>query len=97
MYMVSVLMGHKAGIGVERSYYRPDSINGQYSLLELYVKKAMPYLTISDESRMKLKYRELEIRMKQDEERFNRALKERESKFDTLAAQIEALNKRLGL
>ena len=96
-FYVSVLMGHKAGIGVERHYYRPNSIQGENSLLQLYVNKAMPYLTISDESRMKLKYRELEIRMKQDEERFNRALKERESKFDTLAAQIEALNKKLGL
>lgn len=45
-FYVSVLMGHKSGIGVEKHYYRPDSINGEYSLLELYVKKAMPYLTI---------------------------------------------------
>ena len=27
-FYVSVLMGHKAGIGVERHYYRPDSITG---------------------------------------------------------------------
>jgi hypothetical protein len=46
----------------------------------------MPYLTVSDESRVKAKNRELEIR-----------LKEENSKFDKLAAQILALNKRLGL
>ena len=49
-FYVSVLMGHKAGIGVERHYYRPDSITGINSLLELYAKKAVPYLTISEES-----------------------------------------------
>ena len=88
-FYVSVLMGHKAGIGVERSYYRPDSIQGEYSLLELYVKKAMPYLTISDESRLKLKNRELEIR-----------LKEESSRFDSLQEQINqimAANKKYGL
>jgi len=88
-FYVSILMGHKAGIGVERHYYRPDSIQGENSLLELYVKKAMPYLTISDESRLKLKNRELEIR-----------LKEESSRFDHLQEQINqilATNKRLGL
>ncbi len=90
-------MGHKAGIGVEKHYYRPDSIQGEFSLMQLYVNKAMPYLTISDESRLKLKNRELEIRMREDEERFKRAIQERESRYDTLAAQILALNKKLGL
>jgi integrase len=88
-FYVSVLMGHKAGIGVERHYYRPDSIQGENSLLQLYVNKAMPYLTISDESRLKLKNRELEIR-----------LKEESSRFDHLQEQINqimAANKRLGL
>jgi|SRR5215207_2532025 len=96
-FYVSVLMGHKAGIGVEKHYYRPDSIQGEFSLMQLYVNKAMPYLTISDESRLKLKNRELEIRMREDEERFKRAIQERESRYDTLAAQILALNKKLGL
>ena len=75
-FYVSVLMGHKAGIGVERHYYRPASINGEYSLLELYVKKAMPYLTISNEERMRLKNLELEMRMKEDERRFKAAFEE---------------------
>ena len=70
-FYVSVLMGHKAGIGVERHYYRPDSITGINSLLELYVKKAMPYLTISDEGRLKLKNLELELKMKEERERQN--------------------------
>jgi integrase len=77
-FYVSVLMGHRAGIGVERHYYRPDSISGENSLLELYAKRAMPYLTISDEQRLRLKNRELEIRMKEDEERFKKAFEERE-------------------
>ena len=49
------MMGHKAGIGVEKHYYRPDAITGANSLVELYVKKAAPYLTISEENRLKLK------------------------------------------
>jgi integrase len=77
-FYVSVLMGHKAGIGVERHYYRPNSITGENSLLELYVKKAMPYLIISEESRLRFKNRDLEIRMKEDEERFMNAFEERE-------------------
>jgi integrase len=77
-FYVSVLMGHKAGIGVERHYYRPESIAGENSLLGLYVNKAMPYLTISNEARLALKNRELELRMKEDEERFRALVKERE-------------------
>jgi integrase len=77
-FYVSVLMGHKAGIGVERYYYRPESITGENSLLGLYVNKAMPFLTISGEHRLRLKNRELELRMRVDEERFKRALEERE-------------------
>ena len=38
----------------------------------------MPYLTISEESRLKLKNREPEIRMKVDEERIKKAFEERE-------------------
>jgi|SRR5215207_512415 integrase len=83
-FYVEVLMGHN--IGVAKHYYRPRAIEGKYSLLELYAERAMPYLTVSDESRVKAKNRELEIR-----------LKEENSKFDKLAAQILALNKRLGL
>lgn len=71
-FYVSVLMGHKAGIGVERHYYRPDSITGENSLVELYTKKAAPYLTISEENRTKLKNRELELRMKEEQERVKR-------------------------
>ena len=83
--MSEVLMGHKAGIGVEKHYYRPDSITGVNSLLELYAKKAMPYLTISEESRLKLKNLELEIRRKKERERFNLALKthQRDNKSTT--------------
>lgn len=77
-FYVSVLMGHKAGIGVERHYYRPESITGENSLLGLYVNKAMPFLTISDEHRLKLKNRELELRMKADEERFKKVFEDRE-------------------
>jgi integrase len=77
-FYVSVLMGHKAGIGVERHYYRPDSITGENRLVGLYVNKAMPFLTISEEHRLKLKNRELELRMKVDEERFKKAFEERE-------------------
>lgn len=94
-FYVSVLMRHKAGIGVERHYYRPDSINGEYSLLELYVKKAMPYLTISDEQRLKLKNRELEIRMKEDEERFKRAIEEHVKQKDNRLTVIESQIKTL--
>ena len=57
----------------------------------------MPYLTISDESRLKLKNRELEMRMQEDERRFKQELEERESKFDYLRTQIEELNKKMGL
>jgi integrase len=96
-FFVSVLMGHKSGIGVERHYYRPESINGENSLLELYVKKAMPYLTISDESRLRLKNRELEIRMKQDEERFKRALEERDAKYDGVLNEILRMKRQMGL
>ena len=70
-FYVSVLMGHKAGIGVEKHYYRPDAITGANSLVELYAKKAAPYLTISEENRLKLKNLELEMRRKEDEERYN--------------------------
>jgi integrase len=69
-FYVSVLMGHRSkNIGVERHYYRPSSINGEFSLLELYVKKAAPYLTISEENRLKLKNLELEMRLQQDSQR----------------------------
>jgi len=78
-FYVSVLMGHKSGIGVEKHYYRPTSINGEYSLLELYIKKAMPLLTISNEERMRLKNLELEIRMAEDERRFKAALEQTQS------------------
>ena len=94
-FYVEVLMGHN--IGITKHYLRPDSIQGENSLLQLYVKKAMPYLTISDESRLKLKNRELEMRMQEDERRFKQALEERESKFDYLRTQIEELNKKMGL
>jgi integrase len=77
-FYVSVLMGHKAGIGVERHYYRPDSITGENSLLGLYAKKAMPLLTISEEHRLRLNNMELELRMRADEERFKKAFEERE-------------------
>ena len=76
-FYVSVLMGH-AGIGIERHYYRPESITGENSLLGLYVKKAMPFLTISEEHRPRLKNRELELRMRADEERLKKAFEERE-------------------
>ena len=74
-FYVWVLMGHKAGIGVEKHYYRPDSITGVNSLLELYAKKAMPYLTISEESRLKLKNLELEMRRKEDEEWYKETIR----------------------
>jgi integrase len=80
-FYVSVLMGHKAGIGVERHYYRPSAINGENSLLELYVKKAMPYLTISDESRLKLKNRELEMRI-QEQNEMNKRIEDLKKEFE---------------
>ena len=64
-------MGHKAGIGVEKHYYRPDAITGANSLVELYAKKAAPYLTISEENRLKLKNLELELKVKEERERQN--------------------------
>jgi integrase len=73
-FYVSALMGHRSkGIGVERHYYRPDSINGEFSLLELYAKKAMPFLTISEENRLRLKNQELEMRMQADTQRITEA------------------------
>jgi integrase len=87
-FFVSVLMGHKAGIGVERHYYRPTAINGENSLLELYAKKAMPYLTISEESRLRLKNRELEIRMKEDQERYEKIREETEKMTRATANQF---------
>ena len=77
-FYASVLMGHKAGIGVEKHYYRPDAITGANSLVELYAKKATPYLTISEENRMKLKNRELEMKNKENQERFNLAIEQRD-------------------
>ena len=47
----------------------------------------MPYLTISDESRVKLRNRELEMRMKEDEQRFKRAIEERESRYDGILSE----------
>jgi integrase len=104
-FYVSVLMGHRSkGIGVERHYYRPSSINGEFSLLELYVKKAVPYLTISEENRLKLKNMELEMRMQQDSNRITEAekqirealektLKEREQRnYDIIAALGDRIN-----
>ena len=96
-FYVSVLMGHKAGIGVEKHYYRPASINGQYSLLELYVNKAMPYLTISNESRLRLKNRELEMRMQEDERRFKQAIEQERSKYDGVLDEILRMKKQLGI
>ena len=91
-FFASVLMGHKAGIGVERHYYRPTAINGENSLLELYVKKAMPYLTISEESRLKLKNRELEMRTAEDERRIKEALEERDKiSSDSISAMSDQL------
>jgi integrase len=87
-FYVSVLMGHKAGIGVEQHYYRPESITGENSLLGLYVNKAMPLLTISEEHRLRLKNRELELRMRADEERFKSALEEREKMNDDAISSL---------
>jgi integrase len=78
-FYVSALMGHRSkNIGVERHYYRPASINGEFSLLELYVKKAAPYLTISEENRLKLKNQELEMRMQADRKRVEMLFQQRE-------------------
>ncbi|HEU4822559.1 MAG TPA: hypothetical protein VFS97_03975 [Nitrososphaeraceae archaeon] len=63
-------------IGVARHYYRPGSIEGKYSLLELYVQKAMPELVVSDEVRTKLKMTELEAKMQEEQERVKRAFEE---------------------
>lgn len=88
-FYVSILMGHRSKeIGIERHYYRPDSINGEYSLLELYVKKAMPFLTISDESRLKLKNRELEMRVKEEQERIERIHEETKNLTLATANQV---------
>jgi hypothetical protein len=89
-FYVSVLMGHKAGIGVERHYYRPSAINGENSLLELYVKKAMPYLTISNEERMRLKNLELEMRTQKYEEMMNKVYEQRqEYNHDSISRLVE--------
>ena len=87
-FYVWVLMGHKAGIGVEKHYYRPDSITGVNSLLELYAKKAMPYLTISEESRLKLKNMELEMRRIEDEQRFKEIIEEKEKLTNATLNQL---------
>jgi integrase len=87
-FYVSVLMGHRSkGIGVERHYYRPAAISGENSLLELYAKKAAPYLTISEENRLRLKNQELEMRMEGERERIKNALEARDKmNSDALAA-----------
>jgi integrase len=91
MYVES-LMEHN--LGVTKHYYRPSSINGENSLLELYVKKAMPLLTISDESRLKLKNRELEMQMAAEEARFKAAIEEAQSlNHDSITALSEQLLK----
>jgi hypothetical protein len=95
-FYVSVLMGHRSkGIGVERHYYRPTAINGENSLLELYVKKAMPYLTISNEQRISLKNRELEMRLaadtsriKEAEQQIRKELEQRERRNDDIVAAL---------
>jgi hypothetical protein len=94
-FYVSCLIGHKSRIGVEKHYYRPDSIQGENSLLELYVKKAMPFLKISDESRLKLKNRELEMRMAEDEKRWKRALEDRDQKLDFMQYSMEQFKEEL--
>ena len=104
-FFVSVLMGHKSAIGVEMHYYRPTSINGENSLLELYSKKAIPFLTINEENRLRLKNRELEMLMNEDNRRIKEAeatmrealeksLKERDkSNYDVIAALVIKLMK----
>jgi hypothetical protein len=95
-FYVSVLMGHRSkGIGVEAHYYRPASINGEYSLLELYVKKAMPYLTISEESRLKLKNLELQMKIDRDREMIKKGFEEREKMSHDLIAELMDMRIRL--
>jgi hypothetical protein len=107
-FYVSVLMGHKAGIGVEAHYYRPSSITGENSLLELYVNKAIPFLTISEENRLKLKNRELEMLMNEDNRRMKEAeemvknalVKSEKSNYDIIAAlgdQINEMNRKIAI
>jgi integrase len=98
-FYVSVLMGHKAGIGVEKHYYRPGSIEGKYSLLQLYAEKAMPLLTISSEERARQQMKEsMEEKMKQETERWTKAFedfkREEGAKFKQT---VDELYKRLGL
>ncbi|HKI07027.1 MAG TPA: site-specific integrase [Nitrososphaeraceae archaeon] len=104
-FYVSAMMGHRSkGIGVERHYFRPSSIHGEFSLLELYVKKAAPFLTISEENRLKLKNQELEMRIQADTSRIREAetsirealeksLREREKKdYDIIASMGDRIN-----
>jgi integrase len=73
-FFVSALMGHRSkGLGVERHYYRPETINGENSLLELFAKKASPLLTINEENRLLLKNQELELRLQKDSSRIKEA------------------------
>jgi hypothetical protein len=87
-FYVSILMGHKAGIGVEKHYYRPSSINGEYSLLELYVKKAMPYLTISSVERERLRIAELEAQSKKQQEMFLKVSEEKDKMHEDSIAEL---------
>jgi hypothetical protein len=55
----------------------------------------MPFLTISDESRLKLKNRELEMRMAEDEKRWKRALEDRDQKLDFMQYSMEQFKEEL--
>jgi integrase len=77
--IVEMLMGHS--VGLEKVYYKPQP----QDLLKEYIK-AIPALTINEESRLKQKVDVLTVRDK-----------EREDRLIKLQEQFELINKRLGL
>ena len=47
-------MGHKVGLGLDKSYFRPQDMLAEY-------QKAINNLTINEENRLRVKVKKLEI------------------------------------
>jgi hypothetical protein len=89
-------MGQKSGL--EDSYLKLS----EEELLEGDSKHVgyigiIDQLTINEENRLKLKNRELEIRMKEDEDRIKRIFEEREKSLNDVKQKVAFLEERLGI
>ena len=88
--IAEILTGHDTGlIGV----YTKPTLRQQ---LEQFTK-AISRLTINEEERQKVTIERLEAESEKQKTTFLKALEDRDSRFNRLAAQIEQLNKKLGI